>query len=152
MNSAVPYGTVPSVDSMKRNIFSLFCYHTTGYLREYVPYERIWTSYAKCSECSNNYWQWSIGISDITYSYQKYDSIPNSEPFIHPEDPGPFILYYHVNYHSWFGDPMYLMYLMYAYLFEVEVISPGTLSLVYILMVWGLLEDFGCFKMLLELF
>ena len=37
-------------------------------------------------------------------------------------------------------------------LFKVWVISPGTLSLVYILRVQGLLEDFGCFKMLLELF
>ena len=39
-----------------------------------------------------------------------------------------------------------------ATMFEVWVISPGTLSLVYILRVRGLLEDFGCFKMLLELF
>ena len=37
-------------------------------------------------------------------------------------------------------------------MFEVGVISPGTLSLVYILSVQGLLEEFGRFKMLLELF
>ena len=37
-------------------------------------------------------------------------------------------------------------------MFELWVISPGTLSLVYILRVRGLLEDFGCFKMLLGLF
>ena len=37
-------------------------------------------------------------------------------------------------------------------MFEVGVISPGTLSLVYILRVRGLLEDFGCFNVFLELF
>ena len=37
-------------------------------------------------------------------------------------------------------------------MFEVGVISPGTLSLVYILRVRGLLEEFGRFKMLLKLF
>ena len=39
-----------------------------------------------------------------------------------------------------------------ATIFKVWVISPDTFSLVYILRVQGLLEDFGCFKMLLELF
>ena len=39
-----------------------------------------------------------------------------------------------------------------SFLFEVGVISLGTLSLVYILRVLGLLEEFGRFKMLLELF
>ena len=38
-----------------------------------------------------------------------------------------------------------------ATMFEVWVISLGTLSLVYILRVRGLSEDFGCFKVLLEL-